>query len=428
MMQGGLRQVSNPSELLLTEDHDGLSGVAISAAIEGVRPFLVETQALVSTAAYGTPQRSATGFDQRRLNMLLAVLEKRVGFKLMQKDVFLKIAGGLKVTDPAMDLSVLAAVFNSNVDTPIEQGWCMAGEVGLSGEVRPVSRIEQRIAEAEKLGFQHIIIPKYNNHGFDHKKYKIEIHPVRKVEVSIPAACSGEVKSNHTVQSSKFKFQNSSKMKDSVIIVSGGMDSITLLYDKKDEIALGISFNYGSNHNEREIPFAKMHCERLGIKHITIDLGFMHQYFKSSLLEGADAIPEGHYAADNMKSTVVPFRNGIMLSIAIGIAESNKLKKVFIANHGGDHTIYPDCRPEFIKAIDEAAEAGTFVDVRVVAPYTNITKGQIAEIGKKLGIDYAETWSCYKGGEKHCGKCGTCVERKEALAEAGIEDTTEYEE
>ena len=179
MMQGGLRQVSNPSELLLTEDHDGLSGVAISAAIEGVRPFLVETQALVST---GTPQRSATGFDQRRLNMLLAVLEKRVGFKLMQKDVFLNIAGGLRVTDPAMDLSVLAAVLSSNVDTPIEQGWCMAGEVGLSGEVRPVSRIEQRIAEAEKLGFQHIIIPKYNNHGFDHKKYKIEIHPVRKVE------------------------------------------------------------------------------------------------------------------------------------------------------------------------------------------------------------------------------------------------------
>lgn len=182
MQQGGLRQVSNPSELLLTEDHDGLSGVAISAAIEGVRPFLVETQALVSTAAYGTPQRSATGFDQRRLNMLLAVMEKRVGFKLMQKDVFLNIAGGLRVTDPAMDLSVLAAVLSSNVDTAIEQGWCMCGEVGLSGEVRPVSRIEQRIAEAEKLGFLHIIIPKYNCHGFDHKKYQIEIHPVRKVE------------------------------------------------------------------------------------------------------------------------------------------------------------------------------------------------------------------------------------------------------
>ena len=182
MQQGGLRQVSNPSELLLTEDHDGLSGVAISAAIEGVRPFLVETQALVSTAAYGTPQRSATGFDQRRLNMLLAVMEKRVGFKLMAKDVFLNIAGGLRVTDPAMDLSVLAAVLSSNVDTAIEQGWCMCGEVGLSGEVRPVSRIDQRIAEAVKLGFQHIIIPKYNYHGFDHKKYQIEIHPVRKVE------------------------------------------------------------------------------------------------------------------------------------------------------------------------------------------------------------------------------------------------------
>ena len=185
MQQGGLRQVSNPSELLLTEDHDGLSGVAISSAIEGVRPFLVETQALVSTAAYGTPQRSATGFDQRRLNMLLAVLEKRVGFKLMQKDVFLNIAGGLRVTDLAMDLRVIAAVLSSNVDTAIEAGWCMCGEVGLSGEVRPVSRIEQRIAEAEKLGFQHIIIPKYNYSGFDHSKYKIEIHPVRKVEEAL---------------------------------------------------------------------------------------------------------------------------------------------------------------------------------------------------------------------------------------------------
>ncbi len=216
-------------------------------------------------------------------------------------------------------------------------------------------------------------------------------------------------------------------MKNSVIIVSGGMDSITLLYDHKDEIALGISFDYGSNHNAREIPFAKMHCERLGIKHITINLDFMHQYFKSSLLDGAEAIPEGHYADDNMKSTVVPFRNGIMLSIAIGIAESNNLDQVFIANHGGDHTIYPDCRPEFINAIDAAATAGTYNKVKVVAPYTKITKSDIARIGKKLGIDYTETWSCYKGGEVHCGKCGTCVERKEALAEAGIEDKTIYE-
>ena len=167
MRQDGLRQVANPSELLLTQDHEGLSGVAISSAIEGVRPFLVETQALVSTAAYGTPQRSATGFDQRRLNMLLAVLEKRVGFKLIQKDVFINIAGGLRVTDMAMDLSVIASVLSSNVDTPIESGWCMTGEVGLSGEVRPVSRIEQRISEAARLGFKNIIIPKYNIQGLD---------------------------------------------------------------------------------------------------------------------------------------------------------------------------------------------------------------------------------------------------------------------
>ena len=182
MRANGLRPVSNPSELLLTQDHEGLSGIAISAAIEGVRPFLVETQALVSTAAYGTPQRTATGFDQRRLNMLLAVLEKRVGFKLAQKDVFLNIAGGLRVTDLAMDLSVIAAVLSSNVDTPIEPGWCMAGEVGLSGEVRPVSRIEQRISEAQKLGFSHIIVPAYNLKGINPHDYQIQLHPVKKVE------------------------------------------------------------------------------------------------------------------------------------------------------------------------------------------------------------------------------------------------------
>lgn len=185
MRQDGLRPVSNPSELLLTQDHEGLSGIAISSAIEGIRPFLVETQALVSTAAYGTPQRSATGFDQRRLNMLLAVLEKRVGFKLAQKDVFVNIAGGLRVTDMAMDLSVISAVLSSNVDTAIEPGWCMAGEVGLSGEVRPINRIDQRIAEAEKLGFSHIIIPKYNMSGLGRKKINIQLHPVRKVEEAL---------------------------------------------------------------------------------------------------------------------------------------------------------------------------------------------------------------------------------------------------
>lgn len=187
MQQSGLRQVSNPSELLLTQDHEGLSGVAISSAIEGVRPFLVETQALVSSAAYGTPQRSATGFDQRRLNMLLAVLEKRVGFKLIQKDVFINIAGGLRVTDLAMDLSVIAAVLSSNVDTAIEPGWCMAGEVGLSGEVRPVNRIEQRVAEAEKLGFTHMIIPKHNIQSLSNSKLHIELVPVRKVEEALRA-------------------------------------------------------------------------------------------------------------------------------------------------------------------------------------------------------------------------------------------------
>lgn len=183
MRQSGLRQVSNPSELLLTQNHEGLSGVAIAAAIEGIRPFLIETQALVSTAVYGTPQRSATGFDIRRMNMLLAVLEKRAGFKLVQKDVFLNIAGGLRVNDPAIDLAVLSAVLSSSLDISIETGVCMAGEVGLSGEIRPVNRIEQRIMEAEKLGFTRIIIPYSNLKSVgssiaDH----IEIVQVRKVE------------------------------------------------------------------------------------------------------------------------------------------------------------------------------------------------------------------------------------------------------
>ena len=214
--------------------------------------------------------------------------------------------------------------------------------------------------------------------------------------------------------------------KDSLIIVSGGMDSITLLYDRKDSIALALSFDYGSNHNSREIPYAQLHCQRLGIRHIVIPLDFMHQYFTSSLLEGAEAIPDGHYADENMKSTVVPFRNGIMLSVAIGIAESNGLKKVLIANHGGDHAIYPDCRPDFISAINKAAMSGTYLNVEVDAPYTNISKTDIARRGVALGIDYSETWSCYKGGAVHCGTCGTCVERKEALHDAGIYDKTEY--
>ncbi len=217
-------------------------------------------------------------------------------------------------------------------------------------------------------------------------------------------------------------------MKDSVIIVSGGMDSITLLYDYADRIALAVSFDYGSNHNAREIPFARLHCERLGIEHLVIPLSFMQQYFHSSLLDGADAIPEGHYEDANMRSTVVPFRNGIMLSVAVGLAESRGLHHVMMANHGGDHAIYPDCRAEFVSAFDEAARAGTYIGVSLLAPYTHLTKADIARRGKQLGIDYAETWSCYKGGEKHCGRCGTCLERRQALAEAGVEDHTEYDE
>ena len=182
MRQDGLREVSNPSELLLTQDHEGLSGVAIAATIEGARPFLIETQALVSSAVYGTPQRSATGFDLRRMNMLLAVLEKRAGFKLVQKDVFLNIAGGLRVSDPAIDLAVISAILSSSLDISVEPGVCMAGEVGLSGEIRPVSRIEQRVMEAEKLGFSRIIIPHNNLKGFDTGRARIQITQARKVE------------------------------------------------------------------------------------------------------------------------------------------------------------------------------------------------------------------------------------------------------
>ncbi|MBO6078941.1 MAG: DNA repair protein RadA [Bacteroidaceae bacterium] len=182
MRENGLRQVSNPSELLLTDSHQGMSGVSIACTIEGVRPFLIEVQALASTAVYGTPQRSAIGFDVRRMNMLLAVLEKRVGFKLGQKDVFLNIAGGLRVSDPAIDLAVISAILSSSLDIAIDRTVCMAGEVGLSGEIRPVSRIEQRIAEAGKLGFERIIIPSANMHGLNTKKAGIKIVPVSKVE------------------------------------------------------------------------------------------------------------------------------------------------------------------------------------------------------------------------------------------------------
>ena len=206
------------------------------------------------------------------------------------------------------------------------------------------------------------------------------------------------------------------------------MDSVTLLYDYRDVVALAVTFDYGSNHNAREIACARIHCRRLGIEHIVIPLAFVAKYFKSSLLSGADAIPEGNYDDENMKSTVVPFRNGIMLAVACGIAESRDLRRVMLANHFGDHAIYPDCRRDFVDAMSEAMRCGTYCGVTVFAPYTDITKADIARRGAQLRIDYAETYSCYKGGEHHCGRCGTCRERREALAEAGIADPTLYDD
>lgn len=217
-------------------------------------------------------------------------------------------------------------------------------------------------------------------------------------------------------------------MKDSIIILSGGMDSVTMLYDFADRIAVALSFDYGSNHNSKELPFAAYHCRQLGIEHIIIPLEFIKQYFHSSLLSGADDIPEGKYDDVNMRSTVVPFRNGIMLAIAAGMAEDRNLSRILMANHSGDHAIYPDCRQTFVDALADAVREGTYNGVELFTPYTSWTKADIARRGKQLGIDYSKTWSCYKGGDKHCGKCGTCQERREALAVAGIDDTTEYEQ
>ena len=220
----------------------------------------------------------------------------------------------------------------------------------------------------------------------------------------------------------------SDKKKDCIIVLSGGMDSVTLMHEYKERIALAVTFDYGSNHNTREIECARRQCALLGIRHLVIPLKFMAEYFRSSLLDGAEAIPEGNYDDDNMKSTVVPFRYGIMLSVACGLAESNDLQYVLIANHGGDHTIYPDCRPGFVDAMGEAMRQGTFNGVQILAPYTLITKGDIARRGAEMGVDYSLTYSCYKGGKRHCGKCGTCMERREAFADAGIEDPTDYED
>lgn len=215
--------------------------------------------------------------------------------------------------------------------------------------------------------------------------------------------------------------------KNSLLILSGGMDSVTMLHEYASSIQVAVNFTYGSNHNARELECARRHCKELGIELVEIDMAFIGRLFESSLLKGAQAVPDGNYDDENMRSTVVPFRNGIMLAAATGLAESRGLKRVMLANHAGDHAIYPDCRAGFIKAMSHAISEGTYEHIMLYAPYTLLTKAQIAERGARLGIDYSTTYSCYKGGEHHCGTCGTCRERREALRLAGIEDRTIYD-
>lgn len=214
-----------------------------------------------------------------------------------------------------------------------------------------------------------------------------------------------------------------------VVLCSGGMDSVTALYwaAREHGVKAAVSFDYGSKHNHREIPFAAEHAARLGLRHEVIPLRFMDTLFASSLLQSGGEIPEGHYEADNMKQTVVPFRNAIMLSIATGFAESIEAAGLVIAAHGGDHAIYPDCREDFMRAMGETMRLGTYAGIQLLRPFITSTKGGIAAEGAALGVDLGRTWSCYKGGALHCGKCGTCVERREAFAEAGLVDPTEYE-
>jgi 7-cyano-7-deazaguanine synthase len=214
-----------------------------------------------------------------------------------------------------------------------------------------------------------------------------------------------------------------------IVLVSGGMDSVTALYEAAatHEVVAGLSFDYGSKHNDREIPFAAHHCAYLGVKHEIVKLGFIDELFASDLLKSGGEIPEGHYEAENMKQTVVPFRNGIMLAVAAGYAESIGAEGIVIAAHSGDHAIYPDCRETFMGPMAEAIRAGTYVGIEVLRPFIDVRKEDIASIGIMRGVDFGMTWSCYKGGQLHCGKCGTCVERKEAFALAGLDDPTEYE-
>jgi 7-cyano-7-deazaguanine synthase len=214
-----------------------------------------------------------------------------------------------------------------------------------------------------------------------------------------------------------------------VVLCSGGMDSVTALYwaRQKHAVEAVVSFDYGAKHNARELPFAAAHADKFQLRREVIRLDFVDRLFASDLLKSGGAIPEGHYEAENMKQTVVPFRNGIMLSIACGLAESLGAEGVVIAAHTGDHTIYPDCREDFMRTMSDAMRLGTYAGVQLLRPFIAMTKGQITAEGARLGVDFARTWSCYKGGAVHCGKCGTCVERREAFAEAGVVDPTIYE-
>lgn len=214
------------------------------------------------------------------------------------------------------------------------------------------------------------------------------------------------------------------------VLLSGGMDSVTVFYEalQAHEVVACLSFDYGSKHNAKEIPFAKLHAERHGIPHHVVELDFMNKLFKSDLLKSGGNIPEGHYAEDSMKQTVVPFRNGIMLAVATGFAESIEAEGVMIAAHSGDHAIYPDCRDTFMQAMGDAMQSGTYIDLELLRPYVNMDKAAIAMRGNELGVNFSETWSCYKGGDIHCGVCGTCVERREAFLLAGISDPTTYEQ
>lgn len=214
-----------------------------------------------------------------------------------------------------------------------------------------------------------------------------------------------------------------------VVLCSGGMDSVTALHwaRKRHDVRAALSFDYGAKHNHREIPFAAGHAKLAGVTHTVIPLGFIGEHFKSDLLKSGDEIPEGHYADENMKRTVVPFRNGIMLAVAGGFAESCGVGGLVIAAHGGDHTIYPDCREDFMRGMGNALRFGTYASIQLLRPFIALTKSQIVTEGTKLGVDFAQTWSCYKGGAVHCGKCGTCVERREAFLDAGVPDPTVYE-